>query len=115
MEKHLLTPSPTGEGAPGKGGRSMLKTNTVSGTDITLRTSRPHASAEDDDSDDDATDVAQPSKKDMVAEIPRHEELGWPMIPRRGSKTLPESKSIVRAYVTATYRKPTFVLFLCRI
>jgi hypothetical protein len=54
---------------------------------------------------DDGEDANPPSKKDLVVEIPLHEDLGWPLIPRKGDNTLQKSKSVIRAYVTSTYRK----------
>lgn len=78
-----------------------------------------HAFTEDNDESqdgedgDDGTDAIPPSKKDLVAEIPLHDELGWPLIPRQGDNTLHKSKSVIRAYVTSAYRKTVrlFCLF----
>ena len=65
-----------------------------------------HLFTDDDDTLlDDPEDEIRSQKKDLVAEIPRHEDLGWPLIPPQGDLTLRESKSVLRAYVTATYRK----------
>ena len=50
--------------------------------------------------------ASKPAKKNLVDELVRHEKLGWPMIPSKGNMSLPESKSVLRAYVTGTYRTP---------
>jgi hypothetical protein len=60
---------------------------------------------------DDGADANPSFKKDPVVEIPMHEDFGWPLIPRKGDNTLQKSKSVIRAYVTSTYRKSTFFAF----
>lgn len=67
--------------------------------------------------DDDSTSGGSDSekepvqKKDPTADIPRHKELGWPLIPRRGNMTLQQSKSVIRTYVTTIYRKQLLYIF----
>jgi hypothetical protein len=101
----------TGERAPGRSGQNIWKGNTVSASHLDMSTGYPYAFTDDNyQLGEDATDSIKPSRKDPVAEIPRHEELGWPLIPRQSDKTLQESKSVLRAYVTATYRKPPLCL-----
>lgn len=49
-----------------------------------------------------------------MLEIPLHADHQWPLIPRQGDNSLQRSKSVIRAYVTCTYRKAIcFVLPFC--
>lgn len=65
----------------------------------------------DNDSPPEFTDdegPLRPKKNDKLSGIEYHESLGWPLIPSRGRKPLRELKALIRAYVTATYRKPSY-------
>jgi hypothetical protein len=58
---------------------------------------------DDDTSDDDGEERQQ--KNDPSSLIESHEEFDWPLIPQKGDTSLDQAKSVIRAYVTATYRE----------
>jgi len=65
---------------------------------------------EDDDSEEEDSDNEAPKKKlDLASTIDTDPKSGWQLIPARGDKSLDDSKGTIRAYVTATYRKPPSV------
>jgi hypothetical protein len=65
----------------------------------------------EDTEDGGGSDAEERKKKKHVKNaITTHEQGGWPLIPKKQDKmNLEMMKSVIRAYVTATYRECFFV------
>jgi hypothetical protein len=61
------------------------------------------------DGDGEDSDKEPAPKRVPTDSIPRHKEFGWPLIPRQGNRSLHQSKSVIRLYVTLIYRTPLYL------